>query len=111
MLQKVCTNLEVTKEQNSKILAQQAFIKEQNVQILNYLQSQQRSAIQTYELPEDMPVELPLQNEDAVQQLENFLLEKDRINALVCYNLKRKIGNNYKQSDFIGIIFINFRWC
>lgn len=59
--------------------------REQNNQILGWIRKQDSVRKTTYcALPDDMGVDLPLKSEQDLQQLEEYIADKNNFLALVC---------------------------
>lgn len=83
------TNLEVVDQDlNKRILSCLMYVKEQNTQILKFLQSQQHISLAApFQLPENIPVEFPLKTFNEILVLEDFLKDKNSLASVVSCDL------------------------
>lgn len=70
-----------------EVLTLLATIKEQNCQILTILK-QNNKLVKTVKLPEDFPIQFPIQSQEQLEILEEYIINVDNLNSLVWINKK-----------------------
>ncbi|XP_077270984.1 uncharacterized protein LOC143902160 isoform X2 [Temnothorax americanus] len=92
-LNRILNNNELDeKALNKQIVDTLITIKEQNNQILAYIRKapQAKGAV-IFSVPENLPVNLPLQTDESVDLLETFITDQDNSHNLTQLNLRQKV--------------------